>query len=296
MRIINKLPWLILCLTAITTLAGCSSDSEDIESEYVNRNANDTSKGIEATRLEIPRLQWKNSVTNMFLIKKLSNGDVNFCIEWDIAKKAQRWTAFRWDKSNSGGYVKREDNFQEDPEIPEMYRTTYNNYRGSGYTRGHICASADRWNSLEANRQTFLYSNMQPQLYDFNGGIWANMEMKIRTWNTDAFRDTLYVCKGGTIDHSSDIIETTSTGLLVPKYFFMAILCKNKSTVNGGYKAIGFYIEHRDDYEDQNNLKPYIVSIDQLEQLTGLDFFCNLPDGIEEKVESNVVPTTWGFQ
>ena len=286
---------LLLLVTVLPFfLWSCSSNDDELDSAKANINANLKADGPEAARLEIPKL--KGGVVNRFLVKKLSSGEVNFCIEWDIAKKAQRWTAFRWDNTNSGGYIKREDNFIEDTDIPEEYRTTYENYRGSGYTRGHICASADRWNSLEANRQTFLYSNMQPQLYSFNGGIWANMEMKVRSWNTADFRDTLYVVKGGTIDHNSDIIEHTSTGLLVPKYFFMAILCKNKSTVNEGYKAIGFYLEHRSFYEDEKTLSPYIVSIDKLENLTGIDFFCNLPDRIENQVENNVTPAAWGFQ
>ena len=285
-----------LLLAAMMPLCfwSCSSDDDEQDSPTANANANLVADGPDAARLEIPKL--KGGVVNMFLVKKLSTGEVNFCVEWDIAKKAQRWSAFRWDNTNSGGYIKREDNFIEDTDIPLEYRTTYDHYRGSGYTRGHMCASADRWNSLEANRQTFLYSNMQPQLYSFNGGIWANLEMKVRSWNTADFRDTLYVARGGTIDHTSDLIETTSTGLRVPKYFFMAILCKNKSAVNGGYKAIGFYMEHRSFYEDEKNLAPYIVSIDNLERLTGIDFFCNLPDGIENQVESNVTPAAWGFQ
>ena len=292
--------WAFALIIFIATPAlfwGCSSDDDFEDPETVNTNANKTGEYPEAGRLEIPKL--KGGVVNMFLVKRLSSGAVNFCIEWDIAKKSQRWTAFRWDRTNSGGYIKREDNFIEDFDIPEMYRTTSAHYSGSGYTRGHICASADRWNSLEANRQTFLYSNMQPQLWNFNGGIWANLE-KVRSWNIDAFRDTLYVVKGGTIDHASDILEYVRKGtdwqLLVPKYFFMALLCKNKSQTNDGYKAIGFYLEHRDNYTDENNLKPYIVSIDRLEELTGIDFFCNLPDHIENQVEQNMTPTAWGFQ
>ena len=285
---------LLLAMILPLCLWSCSKDDDEQDSLTANANANLVADGPDAARLEIPKL--KGGVVNMFLVKKLSTGEVNFCVEWDIAKKAQRWSAFRWDNTNSGGYIKREDNFIEDTDIPLEYRTTYDHYRGSGYTRGHMCASADRWNSLEANRQTFLYSNMQPQLYSFNGGIWANLEMKVRSWNTADFRDTLYVARGGTIDHTSDLIEITSTGLRVPKYFFMAILCKNKSAVNGGYKAIGFYMEHRSFYEDEKNLAPYIVSIDNLERLTGIDFFCNLPDGIENQVESNVTPAAWGFQ
>lgn len=290
---------LLLVIIATPVLFwGCSSDDDEKDPLTINLNANKTAEHPEAGRLEMPKL--KEGVVNMLLVKRLSSGSINFCIEWDISKKAQRWTAFRWDNTNSSGYVKREDNFIEDFDIPEMYRTTSSHYSGSGYTRGHICASADRWNSLEANRQTFLYSNMQPQLYSFNGGIWANLESKVRSWNEASFRDTLYVVKGGTIDRSSDIREYVRKGsplqLLVPKYFFMAILCKNSSTTNDGYKAIGFYLEHRSFYEDEKNLSPYIVSIDQLETLTDIDFFCNLPDHIERQVESQVVKTAWGFQ
>lgn len=298
----QSLPWalaLALIIAAPVFFWSCSSDNDDdTNSSTVNTNANPPGQYPEASRLEMPHL--KGGVANMFLVKKLSSGAVNYCIEWSLAKKAQRWTAFRWDSTNSGGYVKREDEFIEDYDIPEVYRTTYDHYRGSGYTRGHICASADRWNSLEANRQTFLYSNMQPQLYSFNGGIWANLEMKVRSWNTEAARDTLYVCKGGTIDKEEQILEYARKGtalqLVVPKYFFMAVLCKNKNTTNGGYKAIGFWLEHSSFYDDEKNLSPYIVSIDELEKLTGIDFFCNLPDQIENQVEAQVVRNAWGFQ
>lgn len=290
---------LALIMAAPTVFWSCSSDDdEDKDPLTVNTNANKTGEHPEAGRLEIPKL--KGGVANMLLVKRLSSGQVNYCIEWSLAKKSQRWSAFRWDRTNSGGYVKREDVFTEDYDIPEVYRTTSSHYSGSGYTRGHILASADRWNSLEANRQTFLYSNMQPQLYSFNGGIWATLEMKVRSWNNDAFRDTLYVVKGGTIDNENQILEYARKGtalqLLVPKYFYMAILCKNKNTVNSGYKAIGFWMEHRSFYDDEKNVAPYIVSIDQLEGLTGIDFFCNLPDHIENEVEKAVVRNAWGFQ
>lgn len=290
---------LALIMAAPAVFWSCSSDDDNEKDPLtVNTNANKTGEHPEAGRLEIPKL--KGGVANMLLVKRLSSGQVNYCIEWSLAKKAQRWSAFRWDRTNSGGYVKREDVFTEDYDIPEVYRTTSSHYSGSGYTRGHILASADRWNSLEANRQTFLYSNMQPQLYSFNGGIWATLEMKVRSWNNDAFRDTLYVVKGGTIDNDSQILEYARKGtalqLLVPKYFYMAILCKNKSTVNSGYKAIGFWMEHRSFYDDEKNVAPYIVSIDQLESLTGIDFFCNLPDHIENEVEKAVMRNAWGFQ
>ncbi|MCF0196565.1 MAG: DNA/RNA non-specific endonuclease, partial [Bacteroidaceae bacterium] len=111
-------------------------------------------------------------------------------------------------------------------------------------------------------------------------------------YNTAKFRDTLYVVKGGTI--RDDQLLEVKKGLPVPKYFFMALLCKNKQTSQGGYKAVGFWIEHNTTSKG-NNFSQYAMSIDALEERTGIDFFCNLPDDIENKVESNYVPAVWGF-
>jgi endonuclease G len=117
-------------------------------------------------------------------------------------------------------------------------------------------------------------------LYDFNTqGIWWNIENKLicDKYNTNSFRDTLYVVKGGTIRQGE---YTMAKNIPVPKYFFMALLRKrNDIQANGGYAAIGFWMEHKNN--DDANYINYAKSIDQLEQLTGLDFFCNLPDDIE---------------
>ena len=212
-------------------------------------------------------------------------------MEWDNTLRAQRWTAFRWDKSNSVTNTKRSDVWGEDPLIPAEYRTSQSDYSGSGYTRGHMIASQDRVNSYKANVQTFYYSNMQPQLYGFNTqGIWYELENYIRNaYNTNAFRDTLYVVKGGTISAGN---YTTVKGLPVPNYFFMALLCRKLSdTTQGGYKAIAFWMEHKSNTD--SNYKKYAISIDELEQKTGIDFFPNLPDNIERVVESNLVLPAW---
>jgi len=135
---------------------------------------------------------------------------------------------------------------------------------------------------------------MQPQVHGFNAGVWENMEGQLRnTWNTSKYRDILYVCKGGTIDNSSQIAGyTPKSKLIVPKYFFAAIL----AVKNRQYKAIGLWFEHK--VNDDTDLSKYVVSIDELERLTGIDFFCNLPDNIENKVESaskSKMLSDWGL-
>ena len=81
-------------------------------------------------------------------------------------------------------------------------------------------------------------------------------------------------------------------GLIVPRYFFMAILCKNSQ----GYKALGFWVEHLNEDRSGDNIINYVVSIDELEQKTGIDFFCNLPDDIEETTEKVVYPVAWSLR
>ena len=230
---------------------------------------------------------------------------VNFCVEWDCAKRAQRWSCYQMYDGNSGSSWNRDywkstdwkgDPFQPDPNLRSDVRTELSDYKGSGYTRGHILPSADRLNSKEANEQTFYLTNIQPQSWNFNDGIWKDMENKVRDWNKSSFRKTLYVCKGGTIDSDKQIIEKTSSSLIVPKYFFMAVLCHQP--VNS-YKAMAFWVEHTTQNKAGDNLANYIINIHHLEQKTGIDFFCNLPDKIEEEVENqNVedIKRDWGFK
>jgi endonuclease G len=72
----------------------------------------------------------------------------------------------------------------------------------------------------------------------------------------------------------------------------MAILCKNST----GYKALAFWAEHLDENHSNDSLADYVISIDKLEQLTGIDFFCNLPDYIENKIEANTYVISWGLK
>ena len=104
-------------------------------------------------------------------------------------------------------------------------------------------ASADRLYSRQANDQTFYMSNMSPQIGNFNSGFWADFEGQMQSRGRDKyFSDTLYICKGGTIDRSDHIIKYVANGrMAVPKYYFMAAL----AVKNGTYKGIAFWMEHK---------------------------------------------------
>jgi endonuclease G len=163
---------------------------------------------------------------------------------------------------------------------------------GSGFDHGHICPSADRQYSVEANKQTFYLTNMQPQYNSFNAGIWEDLEDNIRNWAKATNNEILYVCKGGTIDKEANILKRIKGKLIVPKYFFCALLLKTKS---GTYRAAGFWFLNESNDRSTEPLADFIMSVDELEAKTGIDFFCNLPDDIENRVEKSVSVKAWGL-
>ena len=237
-----------------------------------------------AKLLEYPHLA-ADSTMNQLIIKSTADYGITFSLEWSYADKANRWTCYEMYDNNWDGNLGRTDAFAEDPEIPEQYSTTKKNYSHSGFSRGHLCPSNDRQCSVEQNKQTFFLSNMQPQWQEHNGGLWNNLENKVRIWANNC--DTLYVVKAATI-RSDQVYEERCHGdvdgnLLVPKYFYMAILSYNKSTEK--YKAIGLWTVHKKEKDTNTNYGDYAISIDELEERTGIDFFCNLPDNIEDDVE-----------
>ena len=301
---IEEFKYAALTLVAVMTMTACGGDDDDSGSssgpKTSTRNANaNTPTRPEYSRLEFPKLKGGNSVV---LVHTAPSYGVNYSVEWDVSKKSQRWSCFQWHNKNSGSGGRRysgNPQYPADPDLPKAQGWTPDNdpYYGSGYDHGHIVASADRLCSNDMNYQTFFLTNMQPQKNAFNSNLWAKMEDQVRKWNTSSMRDTLYVCKGGTIDHADQILTITGKGLLVPRYFFMAVLCKrSKDTANSGYKAMAFWVEHLNEDHSGDNLKDYIITVDELEELTGIDFFCNLPDDIENKVEAQYAPNAWGFK
>ena len=244
-------------------------------------------------RIECPEPS-EDTRNNIIINKCDDTYGTNYAIEWDCSKRAQRWAAMQMYKGNAEKNVRRsgDDAWHEDDDIPAEYRTTYADHYQNGYDRGHIIASADRLESREMNRQTFCYSNVHPQLNTLNAGIWMEMEEKLRSWNNDNFRDTLYVAKGGTIDNEDQILERTAAGLIVPKYFYMAVLCLK----NGEYKAMAFWIEHRSKYTtNDRTLRNHVITINQLETFTGINFFYNLRPDIQAEVESDVNLADWNL-
>ena len=293
-------------LFAATTITACSSNNDDNNGKssiVANANRNDISVEPALQRLEFPKVKGGKSIVIIHTTN--DKWGINYSVEWDCQKKSQRWSCYQMHSGNYGGGNSRVvDGYLFDEDMPN-HATNYvtddsgdnfDPFWSSGYDHGHICPNADRKYSREANRQTFFLTNMQPQRNIFNAGLWLKMENKLtNTWWPKSTGDTLYVVKGGTIDSEDHIIEyicnrqksaTSKNGYIpVPKYFFMALLRKN----NMGYKAMAFWAEHLNEDHSNDPLGNYVINIRELERRTGIDFFCNLPDDIEEDVETTSV-------
>lgn len=247
-----------------------------------------------ASMLEIPAL--KGGSMNQFITHttKRNGKDYPTYMEYSYKYKHSYWIAYRFDNT-TGGNVGRNEAYKPDPELPSQYAAKHNDYTNSGYTRGHLCASSDRQYSKEANQQTFYMSNISPQSgngFNQSGSAWNTGEDKVQAWGYNISRstDTLYVVKGGTIGEGM-IKGYIKNEIAIPKYFFMAVLFRS----GDNYKAIGFYMPHENlkDDPDKKDPKKYLMSIDALEQETGIDFFHNLPDNIENTVEATYNVNDW---
>lgn len=210
-------------------------------------------------------------------------------MEWDTVKKHSVWVAYVLHHDYLQKKVNRKDEWKFDNRIPEKFSPTKADFGGNGYSRGHLCPSGSRLFAREANSETFYYSNMSPQIQNgYNGGIWGTLEGKVRDWASQC--DTLYIVTGGTILKESDIIKYTNPSrMAVPKYHFKALLRRKGNS----FDAIGFILEHKV-YSDKLSHN-YSVSIDKLEEMTGIDFFHNLPDDIENNIEAKYEPNKWSL-
>lgn len=247
----------------------------------------------EAHRIEMPRLSKdfiddKAAYVVHYAMDNVGEPTLNYSFEYNYASHHTRWVAFTFYDKTAESNTKRSDAWAADPSLLR-YTDNFDDYRGSGYDRGHLVASADRLYSIPANEQTFYFSNMSPQINSFNGGIWADLEDKVRSWGRlSAIRDTLYVAKGGTIDDENVMGTIGNNKIAIPKYYFMAVLAKKGST----YKSIAFMLEHKS-YSRPYNVQNYAMSVEELEEKTGIDFFHNLPDEIERVVEKEKNLLDW---
>lgn len=226
----------------------------------------------------------------------------NYSYEWDYENLVARWVAYPLNRGLIGS-GSRTNEWGLDPNLPASQQPVlYRGFKG-GFDRGHQMPSADRLNH-DDNVQTFYGVNMTPQLGPrFNQSIWGDLENKVRGWASTC--DTLYVvtgcnvgpdsCSGTYGEVGGYALDNNGKRVAVPTAYWKAVLKYNSSNMPH-YSACGVYLEHMD-YSSSSISSSAYVSIDRLEELTGLDFFVNLPKKIGEaeaaKIEAQTPGSSW---
>ena len=200
----------------------------------------------------------------------------NYTVGWSQADLVSLWIAYPLNKTYTQKKLERTDEWAYDPVLGQSLSSApFSGYAGD-YARGHQLPSADRLCSFDANAQTFYGTNIAPQLNEHNEGIWSDLENHIRTIANSS--DTTYVVTGCLVDGATEI-STDSDGkqITIPVAFYKALL-RYKKGATPEWTCAGFYTEHKN-YTDRT-LKNISMSIDELENKTGFDFFVHLADKI----------------
>ncbi len=197
--------------------------------------------------------------------------------EWRVAN----WVAYFLTPDRVAGNVPRASHFVPDPQVGH-FSATNDDYRNSGYDRGHMAPAGDMKWSAVAMKESFYFSNVCPQNPNLNRGDWQELEQQVRRWATRC--DTLFVVCGPLVSELGNTIGEHEVA--VPTAFYKVLLRKQGTQLS----ALGFLFANR---AGSRPLAEYAVSVDRIEAAAGIDFFPRLPDTVQQRLEASVEFASW---
>lgn len=206
---------------------------------------------------------------------------LGFTVSYNEDWLIPNWVAYELTNTEVNGTYPRRGSFCPDPKVKGRTAVTYD-YSNSGYDRGHMAPAADLKWSEQSMLESFYLSNICPQNRNLNSGIWLGLEEAVRDWARN--NGAVYVICGPVMGEVFDTIGDNAVA--IPQGFFK-VICKN---VKGLYCSIGFYFPND---SVTGNLFDFAKSVDEIERLTGFDFFSLIPDEIENKIESTYNSKDW---
>jgi endonuclease G len=204
-----------------------------------------------------------------------------YIVSYNKDTKIPNWVAWYLTGEHTDGSVGRSNAFYEDFEVPAP-RATIEDYKGSGWSRGHMCPAGDNKWDVEAMYQSFSLVNVCPQDARLNSGLWNSLEIDCRNW-ARRFQNIYIIC--GPVFYKQNHETIGSNQVYVPEAFFKVVLC-----LNGTPKGMGVVVKNNSGNKKRDL---YYNSIDQVERITGMDFFPLLPDDLEEEIESHLDMDLW---
>ena len=207
-----------------------------------------------------------------------------FTVSFNREHNNPNWVAWELTAEEAEGNLPRVNDFEPDPKLPENHQVKHADYTGSGYDRGHMVPAADmKWDSKAMN-DCFYMSNICPQTHTLNAGGWETLESACRRW---AKREgSVYIVCGPVYKGNRHKTIGNELKITVPEGFFKVVL----SLREGSEKAIGFYYANSN---AKQSMKATATTVDEIETLTGMDFFVNINDKLEERLESTFSLKDW---
>jgi len=207
----------------------------------------------------------------------------HFQLSYRESFEQAEWVIYTLKKSHLTNDDRQRPYFVEDPYL-HTKSADWRNYKGSGFDRGHLCPAGDRRFSQLAYRETFYTSNISPQDPEFNAGIWNELEQQIRIWSRR--HKELYIATAGVLEPG--LYTIGEEDVAIPEQYYKIVARGSGKNL----KVIAFLMPNRPSTDLPEN---YIVTVDRIEELTGIDFFESLPQDLEKRMEAEIVKKNWRF-
>ena len=202
---------------------------------------------------------------------------------FNSSKKLARWVSYKLSEDMFRGNARRSNKFSIDPLIPKLSPKP-KHYQGSGFDRGHLAPAGDMNINQTAMDQSFYMTNISAQEPSFNRGIWKKLENLIR--NLTEANKVYEVVTGPVFKFKKKSFN--SRYLNVPQAFYKIIFYQDKFET----KVLAFLIPNK---KSNESLTEFLIPVNTIEALTGIDFFQELPDNVENVIEAQVRPQNWGL-
>lgn len=207
-----------------------------------------------------------------------------YIVSYNSDWKIPNWVAYELTKQEMEGTVPRSNDFIPDPDVSYENSSSTDDYKNSGWDRGHMAPAGDMKWSEQAMTESFYLSNICPQNHNLNEGVWNDLELQIRDLARQ--NDSIFIVCGPIVSKQPQTIGYDNVA--VPDAFFKVLLM-NKG---GKWNAIAFLFPNK---SGRKPLSTYAMSVEDMQIITDINFFPALPDSIEKNVESKVDFTKWNI-
>ena len=235
------------------------------------------SPGINATTADFPELYLPGYAGGQMVHHDF------YSLSYSEPHEQAAWVAYTLLPAHLANTGRKRPYYVEDPKVPSRSAAWWN-YRGSDFNRGHLCPAGDRRLTEAAYNQTFYTSNISPQHPEFNSGIWNRLEKQVRRWCRKYGK--LHVVTGGVLTKGLDTIGEEAVS--VPEYFYKVVF-RGEGT---DLAVIAFLIPNQ---PSAAPIEEYIVSVDELESRSGIDFYPQFPQAVQKQLEEQQGYGNWEF-